>query len=58
MVKKKKETNKIIEVCCTAFLHIHVVFEKRVRNAKAKSSGIGIMASDQRGKHVPGNKLE
>lgn len=55
-----KKENKIIEVCRTAFLHIHAVSEKRVRNAvdKAMRSSTGIVTPDQRGRHVPGNKLE
>lgn len=55
-----KKDDKETEVCRTAFLNIHAVSEKRVRNAvhKAKSTGTGVVTPDQRGKHVPAGKLD
>lgn len=55
-----KKDEKEIEVCSTAFLNIHAVSVKRVRNAvhKAMSTGTGIVTPDQRGWHVPAGKLD
>ncbi|KAK4324158.1 hypothetical protein Pmani_005161 [Petrolisthes manimaculis] len=49
-----KKGNKELEVCRTAFISIHGVSEKRVRNAMDKMGPSGIVEKDKRGKHVPG----
>lgn len=51
--------NKEIEVCRTAFVNIHNITVKRIRNAVDKMmTGAGSFDKDQRGKHVPGTKIE
>lgn len=52
-----KKGNKELEVCRTAFISIHGVSEKRVRNAMDKMGPSGMVEKDKRGKHVPGVKI-
>lgn len=50
--------NELISVCKQAFLSIHNISDKRMRNVliKAKASGNGTLPNDQRGRHEPSNK--
>ena len=47
----KKDGNEI-EVCLKAFLSIHDISEKRVRNVSNKETSTGTIIKDQRGRHV------
>ncbi|XP_076035920.1 uncharacterized protein LOC143021926 isoform X2 [Oratosquilla oratoria] len=51
-----KKDDKDLQVCRTAFLNIHAVSVKRVRNAVNKMMSSGTI-EDKRGKHVPGIKI-
>lgn len=47
----------VVDVCCTAFMHIHMISEKRLRVALDKQSMTGTVVPDQKGRHVPGVKV-
>lgn len=47
---------EVFKVCLNAFLNMHGISEKRVRNALKKGTDFGTVIEDQRGKHKPSNK--
>lgn len=51
--------NVAVDVCKQAFLNIHGLSDKRVRNVlvKAAASSTGTLTPDQRGRHVPSHKV-
>ncbi|XP_076061436.1 uncharacterized protein LOC143037202 [Oratosquilla oratoria] len=46
-----------IKVCRKAFLSIHDITDKRVRNAMKKVTPTGVLAPDMCGRHTPLNKI-